>query len=293
MSTVFVHVGQAGNEIAGAFWKLATSEKPPKRWLLDERGYCRAVLVDTEPKVVRGVANTMGADRLHPRCALVEQGGRGNNWAMGYNGVDGDGGRSGSVADAALEALRWQVERCDWCSGLMLCHSIGGGTGAGLGSLLLQEARDAYPQQYITATSLSPFAAGELPLGYYNATLALSYLQEFSDTVLLFDNAALLNQLSAAAATATHASSHSGRAPPRLCMKQIDEYIARALAGLVFPTDVSPARVEPTRDPTTARRPQHGGSVLQRGGAVFERLARRRPHNQRAVCSSSSGARAA
>eukprot|EP00966_Prymnesium_polylepis_P336166 7391458-Prymnesium_polylepis.2 len=293
MPTVFVHVGQAGNEIAGAFWRLASAEKPPKRWLFDERGCCRAVLVDTEPKVVRSVASALGAERLHPRCALVEQGGRGNNWAMGYNGVDGGGGASGSVADAALEALRWQVERCDWFSGLVLCHSIGGGTGAGLGSLLLQEARDAYPRRYITAASMSPFAAGELPLGYYNATLALSFLQEFSDTVLLFDNAALLNNLSAAATNATTASSHSSRAPPRcsqtparahsrlqpvrslrcpapgacgpcaarapgmvstlspgarlscrrrLCMKQIDDYVARSLAGLVFPTDGAAGR---------------------------------------------------
>ena len=185
MSTVFVHVGQAGNEIASAFWKLASSEKPPKRWLLDERGCCRAVLVDTEPKVVQGVMSTLGSEYLHPRCALVDQGGRGNNWAMGYSGssVGGASGRT-SVANAALEALRWQVERCDWCSGIFLCHSIGGGTGAGLGSLLLQEARDFYPHQYITAASLSPFAAGELPLGYYNATLALSFLQERACSLL-------------------------------------------------------------------------------------------------------------
>ncbi|KAL1510183.1 hypothetical protein AB1Y20_006513 [Prymnesium parvum] len=240
MSTVFLHVGQAGNEVAAAFWKLAAAEKPPQRYLFDARGRCRAVLVDTEAKVVRGAVASVGADRLHPRCALVEQGGRGNNWAMGYHGAGDAPGRG--VADAAMEAVRWQVEGCDWFAGLTLCHSIGGGTGAGLGSLLLQEARDAYPSQYLTAASLSPFAAGELPLGFYNATLALSFLQEYSDAVLLFDNAAMLNQLAAVAATASHASSHSSRAPPRLCMRTLDEYVARALAGLVFPTDGAAGR---------------------------------------------------
>ena len=177
MSTVFIHVGQAGNEVAGAFWQLAGAERPPKRWLFDERGHCRAVLIDTEPKVVRGVAASLGPEKLHARCALVEQGGRGNNWAMGYHGADVGSGGIG-MAEAALEALRWQCERCDWCTGVMLCHSIGGGTGAGLGSRLLQEVRDAYPTQLITAASLSPFAAGELPLGFYNSVLALSFLQE-------------------------------------------------------------------------------------------------------------------
>ena len=233
MSTVFLHVGQAGNEIGAAYWSLAGSEKPPKRWLFDECERARCVLVDTEPKVVRGVVRTLGADKIHPRCALVEQGGRGNNWAMGYHGVNARNG----IAEAALEALRWQWERCDWCGGLVLCHSVGGGTGSGLGSLLMQEVRDAYPRHYLTAAALCPFGAGELPLGHYNATLALSYLQEFADATLLFDNTQLLRQLASAAATQSHSAAHSARPPARVCMRQLDAYVARGLAGLTFPTD--------------------------------------------------------
>lgn len=246
-STVYLHVGQAGNEIGGAFWRLASAEKPPKRWLFDERGRCRAVLVDTEPKVVRGVVRAVGEERVHPRCALVEQSGRGNNWAMGFHGTAGAGGGGGSgrsgigadgpsIADATLEALRWQWERCDWCNGLVLCHALGGGTGSGLGSRLLQELRDEHPRHYITSLAVGPFAGGELPLSSYNATLSLAHLQEHCDSVLLFDNAQLLRQLQAAAATASHAAAKTGT-PPRLCMAQLDAYVANALAGLTFPTD--------------------------------------------------------
>ena len=243
MSTLFLHVGQAGNEIGSAFWSLAGKEKPPKQWLYDERGRARCVLVDTEPKVVRGVVKTIGAEKVHQRCALVEQSGRGNNWAMGYHGVGAPtpgaaatSTRNG-IAEAALEALRWQWERCDWCTGLVMCHSVGGGTGSGLGSLLLQEVRDAYPQHYITSAAMCPFAAGELPLGHYNSTLALSFVQEFADAAILFDNTQLLRQLTAAAATQSHAAAHSSRAPARLDMRHMDAYVARGLAGLAFPTD--------------------------------------------------------
>ena len=235
MSTIYLHCGQAGNEVGGALWKLAWAEKPPRRWFFDERGTARAVFVDTEPKVVRGVVRSLGAERVHPRCALVEQSGRGNNWAMGYNGIDG-GGRNG-IADAALEALRWQWERCDWCTGLVLCHSLGGGTGSGLGSLLLQEARDLYPRHYLTSAAVCPFAAGELPLGQYNATLALSFLQEFADAIVLLDNTQLLRHLTSSIATQSHAASHSSQPPARLDMKHLDAYVARSLAGLTFPTD--------------------------------------------------------
>ena len=220
MSTIYLHCGQAGNEVGGALWRLAWNEKPPRRWFFDERGTARAVFVDTEPKVVRGVVHALGPERVHPRCALVEQSGRGNNWAMGYNGVDGSG-RNG-IADAALEALRWQWERCDWCTGLVLCHSIGGGTGSGLGSLLLQELRDAYPRHYLTAAAICPFAAGELPLGQYNATLALSFLQEFADATILFDNTQLLRHLTSAVAAQSHSASHSSTSPARLDMRHLD-----------------------------------------------------------------------
>ena len=232
MATVFLSCGQAGNEVGGAFWRLASAEPPARRWLFDAQGTARAVFVDTEPKAVRGVVESLGTQCVHPRCALVEQSGRGNNWAMGYCGVDG-GGRNG-IAEAALEALRWQWERCDWCSGLVLMHSIGGGTGSGLGSLLMQEIRDVYPRYYLTACAMCPFVAGELPLGHYNAALAMSFLQEFSDAIILVDNSQLLHQLTAAAKE-THST--SSRSATCLNMRDLDADVARGLAGLTFPTD--------------------------------------------------------
>ena len=44
--------------------------------------------------MVRGVTRALGAERVHPKCALIEQSGRGNNWAMGFHGNGAD-----SVAD--------------------------------------------------------------------------------------------------------------------------------------------------------------------------------------------------
>ena len=104
MSTIYVHVGQAGNAVGEAFWTLAAKEKPTKHWLFDERGRAKAVLVDTEPKVVRGVVRALGPEKVHPRCALVEQSGRGNNWAMGYHGVDSSSSSSEAEAEAAAQS---------------------------------------------------------------------------------------------------------------------------------------------------------------------------------------------
>ena len=94
-----------------------------------------------------------------------------------------------------------------------------------------------FPRQYMTAAAVCPFAAGELPLGHYNATLALSFLQEFADATLLFDNTLLLRQLTSAAATQSHAAAHSSKSPARFHMSDLDNYVGRGLAGLAFPTD--------------------------------------------------------
>ena len=109
--------------------------------------------------------------------------------------------------------------------------------------------------------------------------------------MLLFDNAALLSQLSSVATSVSHAASHSSKPPPRVCMKHIDAYVARALAGLVFPTDVKahwsqtasagsafPPRIghQLARDPPvcnqTTREPPLAGS---RGQATVQRCRHR------------------
>ena len=79
--------------MGACFWQHAARERGPRRWLLDASGRCRCVLVDTEPKAVHAAVQAVGPQRLHARCALVERGGRGNSWAMGYHGIAPPRGR--------------------------------------------------------------------------------------------------------------------------------------------------------------------------------------------------------
>lgn len=89
-----------------------------------------------------------------------EQFGRGNNWALGYNGREGKEGREGSITFRALESLRREAERCDVFDSVVLTHSIAGGTGSGLGSRILEEISHAYPTQYLVSAAVTPFTTG-------------------------------------------------------------------------------------------------------------------------------------
>lgn len=46
------------------------------------------------------------------------------------------------LVDPILEIIRKQSEACDALQGFQLIHSLGGGTGSGLGSLLLNKLRE-------------------------------------------------------------------------------------------------------------------------------------------------------
>lgn len=46
------------------------------------------------------------------------------------------------MVDGILELARRQSESCDALQGFQMLHSLGGGTGAGLGSLMLSKFRE-------------------------------------------------------------------------------------------------------------------------------------------------------
>jgi tubulin beta len=52
--------------------------------------------------------------------------------------------------------IRKEAESCDALQGLQLVHSLGGGTGSGLGTLLLNELGEEYPDRILSMYSIVP-----------------------------------------------------------------------------------------------------------------------------------------
>lgn len=74
----------------------------------------------------------------------------------------------------------------------MLTHSLGGGTGSGLGTLILYHLQEEYPDRILSAASIFPSPkVSEIVVEPYNATLALQQLIETTDEVFCIDNEAL------------------------------------------------------------------------------------------------------
>ena len=53
-----------------------------------------------------------------------------------------------------MDVVRKEVESCDCLQGFQLTHSLGGGTGSGMGTLLISKMREEYPDRMLFISSI-------------------------------------------------------------------------------------------------------------------------------------------
>jgi tubulin beta len=100
-----------------------------------------------------------------PDNFVFGQSGAGNNWAKGHYTEGAE------LVDQVLDVVRKESETCDclqvrWspsCATVNLCaqgfqmtHSLGGGTGSGMGTLLISKIREEYPDRIMSSFSVVP-----------------------------------------------------------------------------------------------------------------------------------------
>jgi tubulin epsilon len=145
----------------------------------------RALLIDTEEGVLTQLRKS-SLGELFPSSSIVSDvSGAGNNWAHGF-------AVHGPRHDSRLhDALQRALEQCESPQGFMQLHSLGGGTGSGLGSYLVQACADWYPRLHRMSCPIIPSATDDVVTSPYNAVLALNQLHEHADAVFPMENGAL------------------------------------------------------------------------------------------------------
>lgn len=267
MTTVWLHVGQAGNQVGGHLWQRhadyiqplleQTQHAPASLYCpgMSSDAYARALLIDTEPKVVAAVhrstqcsrsANTTSqsapatASIFRGSNIVYEQSGRGNNWALGYTDGNGPCGTPGkeSIRQRTLRALELELERSDVSvDGVCIVSSTSGGTGSGVGSGIVESIRELYPKLSILSCCVLPYSTGETPLQYYNSLFTLAYHYTHADGVLLFNN----NDVHAAIthATARYSTTQSNAAAAgsaqSVSFDWMNQYISDCILDVLSP----------------------------------------------------------
>jgi len=203
---VHVQAGQCGNQIGAKFWEIISDEHG-----IDPTGVYngdstlqleridvyyneasggkyvpRALLVDLEPGTMDAVRGGPYGQLFRPDNFVFGQSGAGNNWAKGHYTEGAE------LVDSILDVVRKEAEGCDCLQGFQLTHSLGGGTGSGMGTLLISKIREEYPDRIMNTYSVAPSPkVSDTVVEPYNATLSVHQLVENTDETYCIDNEAL------------------------------------------------------------------------------------------------------
>jgi len=123
---------------------------------------------------------------FRPDNFVFGQSGAGNNWAKGHYTEGAE------LVDAIMDVVRKETESTDTLQGFQITHSMGGGTGAGMGTLLVSKIREEYPDRIMSTYSVVPSPkVSDTVVEPYNATLSVHQLVENADQCFALDNEAL------------------------------------------------------------------------------------------------------
>merc|ERR1712182_125075 len=107
-------------------------------------------------------------------------------------GAKGHYTEGAELIDSVLDVVRKEAEGCDCLQGFQMTHSLGGGTGAGMGTLLISKIREEYPDRVMATYSIVPSPkVSDTGVEPYNCTLSVHQLVENSDFPFALDNEAL------------------------------------------------------------------------------------------------------
>nr|ACO14563.1 Tubulin beta-1 chain [Caligus clemensi] len=203
---VHIQAGQCGNQIGSKFWEVISDKhsiapdgayegNDPQQLERIEVYYNeasggkyvpRAILLDLEPGTMNAIRSGGYGQIFRPDNFVFGQSGAGNNWAKGHYTEGAE------LVESVMDVVRKEAETCDCIQGFQLTHSLGGGTGSGMGTLLISKMREEYPDRIMNTYSVIPSPkVSDTVVEPYNATLSVHQLVENTDETFCIDNEAL------------------------------------------------------------------------------------------------------
>lgn len=175
----------------------------------------RAIFVDLEPTVIDEVRTGTYRQLFHPEQLISGKEDAANNFARGHYTSNCDASSiiyfvhfldlcpqgcfifiliavGKEIVDLCLDRIRKLADNCTGLQGFLVFNAVGGGTGSGLGSLLLERLSvdygkksklgfTVYPSPQVSTSVVEP----------YNSVLSTHSLLEHTDVSVLLDNEAI------------------------------------------------------------------------------------------------------
>merc|ERR1719471_1943723 len=146
----------------------------------------RNLFIDLEASCVQQIKKSKMGKQFNPDYSIFGKEDAANNFARGHYTVGKE------KMDSINEKVKTIVEACDNLQGFLMCHAVGGGTGSGLGMLILERLAvdyrkkskigfEIYPAPSISTCIVEP----------YNGLLSTHWLLDHTDVSLVLDNEAI------------------------------------------------------------------------------------------------------
>jgi len=205
---ITLHIGQAGCQVGNQVWELFCLEhgihpdgqmpsdttigggEDPFNTFFSEtesgKHVPRAVYADLEESVIDEIRMGPYRQMYHPEQLITGKEDAANNFARGHYTVGKE------IVDLVLDKIRKLADQCSGLQGFILFHAVGGGTGSGLGALLLERLSvdygkksklgfTVYPSPQVSTAIVEP----------YNTVLSTHALLEHTDVDVILDNEAI------------------------------------------------------------------------------------------------------
>jgi tubulin alpha len=146
----------------------------------------RAVFVDLEPTEVNKTRLRWSGGLFNSEQLISGSQDASNNYARGFYTVGKE------IIDRTVDQLRKLTESCTNPQGCIIFHSLGGGTGSGFSSLLLDRLSEDYSTKSRIEFAVLPSSTlSTAVVEPYNAVLATHATMNHSNLTILVDNSAL------------------------------------------------------------------------------------------------------
>jgi len=174
--TYFRQISQFFNFILGFF----SETSDPNKYT------ARSIFMDLEPDAIDHLKTGTYREVFPADQMISGKEGASHNFARGYCTI------GKQQIDTCLDQIRKVADQCQNLQGFIVFNSLGGGTGSGLGSLLLEKLSTEYCKKTRVSVPIYPSAQSSTStVEPYNAMLGMRYQMDYPDLTTIMENEAL------------------------------------------------------------------------------------------------------
>ena len=194
MNSLLIGIGQAGSTIASRASELLYNIKDDTKintFINPNTTSCKCFLIDSEEKVIKSfISSKSPISKYFSKYSnyLTNTSGRGSNWALGHSLTFKEFKKESNINIDCFEKLSSFLEKCDFINKILIVHSLGGGTGSGVGTRMIEMLYDNYPKIELISCPVFGFNVEKTTLSQFNTFFSIGYAYPIVSKIIRLDN---------------------------------------------------------------------------------------------------------